>query len=143
MRVSPLGIALVFTNGMLLGTGLTAVLLDKPAAVVERGFTPIPLTSIERASPIIRQVTVPMTVRLRILPRWEWEQKHPEKDGIVTLAVARYYDDGHTLCTIEMPDGDMIVAWPAAATAMWGGNREAGDRIAHELLHCIRGDWHP
>lgn len=107
---------------------------------IGRGAVVVELTPRERAAHMIRQETVPLTAILRILPKAEFEASRNER----TKGDAGFYYDGHAPCVITIPDKWMIRANPKQGKAWFEdqGNDDFDDVIAHELLHCIRGDWH-
>lgn len=114
--------------------------LDQPVSV-GRGAVIRELTSQERAAFLIHQETVPLTAILRIVPKAEF---HATRSNLVK-ADASFYYDGHIPCTITIPDKWVIRANPSRGMAWFEdqGNDDFDDVLAHELLHCIRGAWHP
>ncbi len=97
---------------------------------------PRELTDNERAQPFIRQPTEPQTIILHIVPP---DQFRREIDDERTVAFTSIHRDP---CEITIPAGWTIMAIPAKGRAVWedGSNNET---LTHEILHCIRGSWHP
>jgi len=104
-----------------------------------REVAPIEISEAERTAPYIQQPTVPMNVDLRILSPGQFDT---EKISPNTTAWTNTFSDGSHRCQITLRAGAMIDANPSTRLAFWH-DRSDGDEIAHELLHCIRGSWHP
>jgi hypothetical protein len=80
------------------------------------------------------------TITLTFLPRKEFDVLSPSEDGFKTLGVSFVYQDP---CHIFIALDDIkIVSEPDVGRARWQ-NYIDGDNIAHELLHCYTGRWHP
>lgn len=97
-----------------------------------------PLTADERVQPMLTQRLVPMEIRLRIVPA-EVFYSHMDSH------VGAYTRDWESPCEIVVPDSYSINYFPAQAIADWAPHRMQwrGDLFLHEILHCIRGGWHP
>lgn len=79
----------------------------------------------------------PMTVTLRFVDPKDFYAKREHGYTGVTLWGPRLRG-----CTIEMPSGDVIEAWADHGFAAFA-NANSGPNIAHEILHCVSGTWHP
>lgn len=102
------------------------------------GSAPVELTAAERKEAVLIQQTVPMEIRLRVLSAADWERlgtgmKYP---------LLGYSDIDRHPCEIYIPAGWEFAFVPAAGVAIWADPHNS-DVLAHEILHCIRGKWHP
>ncbi len=97
---------------------------------------PKELSDQERVQPFIRQATEPQTIVLRII---DPQQFKSEIGDPRTAAFSKSYREP---CEITIPAGWIIVAIPSRGIAFWADDRNAVI-LAHEILHCIRGSWHP
>ena len=114
-----------------------------PEPVIEsNALPPTPFTEEELTHQFVRQKTWPMTMTLHIVGEKEWEaiRRSPEVIGFST------WYDGIGKCQIFIPEGAEIIALPQGnaghGDAMWRFSAD-GDLLAHEILHCLRGNWHP
>lgn len=100
---------------------------------------PAPYSEDQLGVPSFRDALRPMTITLRIVSQRMFEAKRPTEK---TLAFTITNIPG-SRCEITIPvTMGEIVVYPAERVARWVG-REAGDVLAHEILHCMRGGWHP
>ena len=106
----------------------------------------LPKTFLDKDSHIIMyQYTPPMKVLLSFEPRKEFEAHGP---GLAKSLQKSYKIDGYTdiyaqpYCVVHLPAAMLIEYTPALGDAKWF-EKDDGDTIAHELLHCIQGSWHP
>lgn len=107
----------------------------------EPGIRPVGLTAAQKARPVLTLATVPETVILRVLPVAEFHARF----GDDIAGVSQFSLDGTLACEVFIPAGWIIASHPAKgrATFIDQGNRGYDDVLAHELLHCQNGDWHP
>lgn len=99
---------------------------DAPAAV--------PFSEFELRQPTVSIVTTPTKIELVI--------DSPEN---IKAAVPNAYAYSSPLsrpCKIVIPTGMLIIAQPARKKARWG-DLDDDHTLAHEILHCLRGSWHP
>jgi hypothetical protein len=96
---------------------------------------PLELSKTERSdAPYLVQPTEPIAVRLIVMEAGKFRKENPG-----AAAIAYPYA---TPCTIVIPSGWMIWAIPDDGYAKWA-HSDDGDTLAHEMLHCLRGKWHP
>jgi hypothetical protein len=88
----------------------------------------------QTSAQIYTATTVPVDIELRIMDHVEYEAAHPG-----TLAVSYPH---RSTCRIVIPAGWSITFRPASKAAVWD-NSYNGAILAHEILHCLRGSWHP
>ena len=103
---------------------------DQPKGYV----APKELSDSERSQAVLYQETTPTVMTLRIVTKEEFYTTRAPN----VWAVAQTYK---VPCQIIVQAGAMIVAHPADAEAHWA-DRDDGDTLAHEILHCLRGGWH-
>lgn len=99
---------------------------DAPSAV--------PYTQAQLSAPYLRDETRATKIELVI--------EAPEKIRAVSPHAYAYAYPTTRPCRIVIPTGMQIDAAPSQAEAQWT-NRSDGDVLAHEILHCLRGKWHP
>lgn len=99
----------------------------------------VELTPAERESGLLLVSTVPIEIRLRILPRQAFTRDPVAVAGYKTLA---FSVSSRTPCEIAIPEGWEIMVWPSKGKAEWLSPSD-GDTLAHEIAHCLRGRWHP
>ena len=125
-------VALIYAFGAGVIVGASPVLHSRPA------YQPIELSDAERELPVLRQQTVPMSIDLEFVSAADFAKMRGSPD---VLAFSLPYASP---CQIVFPAGSIIWAYPADpydGDAGWAD--QTGDRLAHEILHCIRGAWHP
>lgn len=90
---------------------------------------------------IARVALTPKTITIRILSRDQFDKEagDPSYGPGHTLAFTRWMREP---CEITIPEGWKIFALPAEGQATFDSERNA-NTIAHEMLHCERGPWHP
>lgn len=116
---------------VLLGFGLGRMVYDPDLGQPE----PMPLTNTERHDvPFIVQPTEPLVMRLEIMEAGKFKKENP---GDAAIAYPHA-----SPCTIVIPSGWMIEAVPEMSFAQWQDD-DNGNTLAHEILHCLRGSWHP
>lgn len=100
------------------------------------------LSVLERQQPWLRERIPPMTATLRFLPRSQFDaiKKRPD-----TVAFSEYLESGG-FCRLTLPvDASEIEVDPQGEGIVGDAeftNPTIASKIAHELMHCIRGDWH-
>lgn len=120
--------AIGLMTGFSLGTSIP------PSDFGLKGLTkPIELSDNEKDTTLLYIPTIPIDIELRIVPRKEYDELHPRTAGISYTK--------RKPCRIEIPDGWNIMVSPDRKRADWI-NRDDGDTLAHEILHCIHGGWH-
>lgn len=136
-RCNPLA---AYLMGIVAGGAITFAsalgLADKmhPRDFGAAGFSITELTEAERAQPI-HQAVPPIDIELRVLPIAEFMRERPTS-GTVAFAYTR-----RRPCRIVIPEGWRIWALSERKIAFWD-DRDSGNVLAHEILHCIRGSWH-
>lgn len=117
--------AACFGLGFAIGGAWWSVWLTSP--------TPIELSLEQREDKNFRleQRTIPMTVRLEI------EDEQGFDPGVIAYTMPYKRP-----CEIHLRAGMVIDSKPRH---WWADFRDpqSGEIIAHELLHCLRGTWHP
>lgn len=129
------GAAFLFLNGAILGYGIGH---DDAFSGWNFGAQAEPTvpTSTERLQ---YHRLAPMDMRLSIVPRAEFDRL--VGPGTIAFTYVRQRP-----CRIVVPDDWMIDYRPSAGTAIWddsGLSNFAADILAHEILHCQIGKWHP
>lgn len=95
-----------------------------------------PLTSAETARSNVVFDMASTTMAVHFLDADTWQQVRPPGAQGFTLN-----DNKH--CDIYLPAADYtITATPAYGSAQWRDNT-SGEILAHEMLHCLHGSWHP
>lgn len=83
----------------------------------------------------------PMDMRLSVVPRAEFDRLASARNVLAFTYVSQQP------CRIVVPAEWAIVYKPSARTAFWDRADQASDLaadvIAHEILHCQIGTWHP
>lgn len=126
----------VFLAGAAVGAALRSLAPPAPAVAIDPlAIDPVPLSAMELAGPMLIQETWPIAISLRIVDRATFDA---QTDDERVVAFTRFKSP----CEIIMPAGWPIAAWPRIGLARWV-NRDDGDTLAHEILHCLRGTWHP
>lgn len=83
----------------------------------------------------------PRTMMLSFIPRGRFDIEAPKFPNGSAAAFARVHKQP---CEIVIPADDAeIVYWPGRGGAMWENSWDMGTMIAHEILHCYTGYWHP
>lgn len=107
---------------------------------------PTELSASERSSSELRYKLPVMDVELRFLSAVEWRQRLGDDADV--MAGFTYWIDGPFYqsgrpCRVFLPsqDADVVYA-PGTGAAHWE-DPHFGRTVAHELLHCARGAWHP
>lgn len=90
--------------------------------------------------------TVKMTpgeILLRIVPKREFEAA-PENALVkgVASGLAGWTSWQRNPCLITIPEGWEIDSLPDRGYADWR-SYDNSNTLAHEILHCLRGAWHP
>lgn len=80
--------------------------------------------------------TTPIEIRLRVVDAETFAQLRGEQHDALALA----WPD-RTPCEIVLPEGWPIKFYPKNKSAWWI-DKQLGDRIAHEILHCLIVRWH-
>jgi hypothetical protein len=87
------------------------------------------------------KIQEPKNILLRFVSTKDFEAQRPTPD---TVAFAEPYNEP---CEIVLPVGARIDSTPATGEAHWGYDSdsfsEIAQTIAHEILHCYTGSWHP
>lgn len=96
-----------------------------------------PFTPFQLENSILVQTTWPAEIKLRIVDKSEIERLRPN-----AYAFSYTYAAADHACEIFIPDKMPIRFWPAQSRAEWVDKFD-GDTLAHEILHCLRGSWHP
>lgn len=79
-------------------------------------------------------LTKPLEMKLRIAPWAEYKKDHSN--------MAAYSRPFAAPCEIIMPEGWWIKVNFSNYEATWL-TKDDGDTLAHEILHCLKGRWHP
>lgn len=79
-------------------------------------------------------LTKPLEMKLKILPLAEYMKNHSR--------AAAYSHPFTAPCEIIMPEGWWIKVNFSDYQATWL-IKDNGDTLAHEILHCLKGRWHP
>lgn len=129
-----------YLHGAFAGACLTIFATIMGNAILTPKATPTLLLPSEQSFFI--QPTVPLRANITILTDAQFDRQpyvflrqHSEDVNIVAFTNANV-----SPCEITLRAGMEIEAWPERRRAQFV-DREDGDTIAHELLHCIR-DWH-
>lgn len=94
------------------------------------------LTAYERKQPMLQQAIPPMTFEVTILSHAEFAVKRSSE---YVYAFTRMAENP---CHIYLEEGKLIDFNPSdQGSARWDDQMDA-DTSAHELLHCIDGQWH-
>ena len=96
---------------------------------------PVELTPAERAADMLNTSVPPMSIRLTFEPQAQFYSGRPPGDEAYTQI-------GQIPCEIVAPAGWGIHATPRFGYANWD-DPDDGMILAHEILNCIRGYWHP
>ena len=121
---------LTFMVGALVGAIFLATPYPSASPV-----SPKELTDSERASSYVLVRTFPMSIKLTIVPGEDIERYRGRN-------VYAFSTPFKTPCEIVMPAGQEIVLRPADGGAIWL-SKWVSDTWAHEIAHCMRGNWHP
>lgn len=81
----------------------------------------------------------PATMTLRVVEARGFATEAAEGGVPGATAFTRYRREP---CEISVPEGWLIEADPQRGRARFAV-RENSDSLAHEILHCLRGAWHP
>lgn len=118
---------------------LTDIFSTKSPAPLIGLRRPLELTAVEKASQSLLEYAItPLHIVVDVVPPEEIKATAP-----LAYAYTQPYKDP---CRIVLPAGMKIRFLPSSPTlergfAFWSDPID-GDAIAHELLHCYRGDWH-
>lgn len=127
----PIGLMALVLLAMFSASVGLAILLQ----VVFSGYAaPVELSEAERASPGLVVYTVPTAMTLRILSPEDFARKRPPN----ATAWASYGEAG---CTIYIQSDWAIGLYPRSGEA-WFVTPANANTLAHEIAHCVRGDWH-
>lgn len=123
-------------GGLMMVTGLTIV-TDGILATFTPWVPPQPLTARQLTEAPAYVTIPPMTIALRFVdPKAFYADQAPGFTG------QSQYGKGVRGCTILIPSGGIIEAWPQQGFAAFVHANDAPN-LAHEILHCISGLWHP
>lgn len=100
------------------------------------GKYPVAYSDKELGNKHFLQSTAPISMKLNIVDTQTWEKTRGDPN------VAAYSQPYQNTCVITIPEGWMIEVKPQDKEARWL-NPEHGHYLAHEILHCLRGGWHP
>jgi|ERR1019366_145842 hypothetical protein len=101
-----------------------------------QGINVVEFTDKEKQMPLLYQPFPAMSMIIRTVDPKEFSKKYGDD-----IAGVSYFGTGNT-CIIEIPSDFTIVASPIRGFANFV-KKEIPIDIAHEMLHCIRGNWHP
>lgn len=95
-------------------------------------YAPTPLTEDQKTWKTVRVRVPTLDVSLKVTKR-EHLAQYGRVYGVTLL--------NRTPCQIIVPEGWYIDAEPARGRA-WFAEPDNASTLAHELLHCIAGNWH-
>lgn len=95
---------------------------------------PMPRQMVDAGS-TLQTKTEPGDITLRILSKKDFAAAIADPEAIAF----QNFDGRH--CVITVPEGWQIDFVPHDAMAWWD-NRDNGDSLAHEILHCMVSGWH-
>ena len=133
-QIVAVGVFLLMAMGGILGLG-AAITVERSGYVA-----PVELSDTERHTLYLEEMTTPRTIKLRIAD--EAEFKDNLGSALRSHNVAAYAQFGNDECKITIPSGWKIKFNPRSGGARWV-NDDNGNILAHEILHCLRGRWHP
>lgn len=125
--------ALILMIGFDLGSWAMRTHHDHPL-----GPAPVPLTQAEVSQDWISTKVPEMIATLHFVSQEQLDSDGAPDDGTITLGVTISSQP----CEIHIAAGKTINAIPSKGRAHWKEDW-AGDNIAHEILHCLREEWHP
>jgi hypothetical protein len=103
-----------------------------------QGINVVEFTDKEKQIPLLYQQFPAMSMIIRTVDPEEFSKKYGDD-----IAGVSYFGTGTgNICIIEIPSDFTIVASPIRGFANFV-KKEIPIDIAHEMLHCIRGNWHP
>lgn len=102
---------------------------------------PVELTDAERTYFWVDVEVPAMDVELRTLSPERWAEVRKVLEAPLLLGYASPPQEERP-CRIVVPAGWRLRAYPKLGRAEWADLRNA-ETLAHELIHCIRGRWHP
>lgn len=97
---------------------------------------PIELSETERSYREAIVETNPNVMILRIVDGAKFDEIKPTPNTIAFASISTFP------CEITIPAGYKIRFAPKEKTARFE-NQENANTVAHEILHCLRGSWHP
>jgi hypothetical protein len=100
---------------------------------------------VERQKPTDVINAHPMNISLKIMSDRDF-QRDPNALNLMKTqkmaAIAAYTVMSASPCTIALPD-DFKINFIAESGLAWFNDPETSDSLAHEILHCLHGSWHP
>jgi hypothetical protein len=99
---------------------------------------PEPFSRAELMADAAHVRVTPGDMTLRVVPR----KKFDEDAGPTSLSLAAFTRINDNPCTIVIPEGWQIDAVPSRGEAHFA-DAYNDSVVAHEILHCLRGTWHP
>jgi hypothetical protein len=110
---------------------------------------PRELTAAERVSGSLSMTLPPMDVELRLATPEQWKlllgDLAESMSGATYWIGGPFYQPGRP-CRVFIPAADAKVFFTprfGRADWDWAAGSVSGKTLAHELLHCARGGWHP
>lgn len=131
--VTPLGIAF----GVVFTLGVQGVV----TSISGHREEPTVLAADHLTENLVSVATEPGTIIIRILSRAEFAAMDPLA-ATSSLRAAAYTSATTNPCVIYLPEGWVIEANLSSGAAEWI-NTYNNIVIPHEILHCLRGPWHP
>jgi hypothetical protein len=123
----------------LAAVGAFALLFPAPHEDPAPGWNPPhPLNKRQLSEQPFYQPIGPMTILLRIQPRDQFYKQN----GSAINGYTHYAEKGHPLCEITIPDGFIVRGVAELGFASFT-DFQLAKTIAHEILHCEAGIWHP
>lgn len=122
-----------YSTGLLVGFAMMGTWVFIGSRSDTDWVPPSPLTTRQKVE-APAYVSIPnMTITLQFVD--------PKRFTNGTTGQAVYGGSAHG-CTILIPSGGVIEAWADHGFAAFA-KADDGPRLAHEILHCISGLWHP
>jgi hypothetical protein len=100
------------------------------------------LTADELGHDSFTQEMPPMDILVRFVDHKDFWREMQQR-GAVAYTYPAFFKKP---CTVTLPAGRTIRAWPRAESAIWDppllSDPQANDVFAHEFLHCLYPNWH-
>ncbi len=126
----------LYLLGLVHGLVISTILFDY-LSPLHQGAIVADLTPAERLAGIVRTEPTTAPIIVRFLPSAAIKQAN----GPTTHAFTSAYRDLSGPCRVTLPTG-MKIAFESSAHAAYFLDGRDADTVAHELLHCLRWNWH-